>query len=252
MLRVMTFNVLCGAQKRLPAVLDLIRAAGADLLVLQECVGWEQGDALLQVAEALGVPWDHALLGQARPRPSGARYHVAVLGKAPVQLVALHDDPAHLGHCILVSRVGPVTVFATHFDSHSEDLRLTEARYLNGLLGEEVMAGQALLMGDLNALSRRDPYPDDLSARLLRAGIGKYGHPPRFDTIDEIERAGWVDALAARRTSAAWATAPRRGVDLRTDYVFCSPGLAGALRGAAVVDVGAASDHHAVVADFAL
>jgi exodeoxyribonuclease-3 len=63
-----------------------------------------------------------------------------------------------------------------------------------------------------------------------------------------------VDTLRHRPASSRWVTAHReRGgevIDYRTDYVFASPRMAERLLGADVVDVGQASDHHALVATF--
>ncbi|MFY0577205.1 hypothetical protein ACN28S_25390 [Cystobacter fuscus] len=63
-----------------------------------------------------------------------------------------------------------------------------------------------------------------------------------------------MDALRRRPASSRWVTARRRRgaevLELRTDYLFASPRLAERLLGADVVDVGAASDHHALTATF--
>ena len=106
----------------------------------------------------------------------------------------------------------------------------------------------------VNALSPRDPYPADLPDRLRRAGTDKYGQPPRFEVIAELEAAGWVDALRAGATPPVWVTARRtRGgvaIDYRTDYVFASGSLAPRLGGARVLPVDGASDHEAIEASF--
>ena len=84
-----------------------------------------------------------------------------------------------------------------------------EARYLRSLSTPPPSARAFVLAGDLNSLSRADPYPVDLADRVRRAGVDKYGHPPRFDVIDDLEAFGWVDTLRHRPASPDWVTARR-------------------------------------------
>lgn len=266
-LTVLTFNILFGGGEpaRMDAIAALLGRLAPDLAVLQECMDWAPDDPrLAAVAAALGVPFEpaHVVLGRARPRGSGSRYHVALLSRHPVLAHRAHADPARIGHVILESRIQvgptPLTCFATHFDSHGEDQRVAEARVLGELAPPARLAREpALLLGDLNALSPRDPYPADLAARLARAGVDKYGHPPRFETIGLLEAGGWIDALHAAGPPGAWVTAPRdRGgvrIDYRSDYVFVSPVLAPHLTGVEIVPLDAAeSDHYPVLARFRL
>ena len=86
--------------------------------------------------------------------------------------------------------------------------------------------------------------------------MNKYGHPPRFEVIGELEAAGWIDTLRARASEEQWVTAERNygGVrlDFRTDYIFVSPWLAERLLGTRIIDTTGISDHHAVVSTFQL
>ncbi len=253
-MRVMTWNILFGGEDRFDRIVDRVAAARPDVLVLQECLGWDDRKRLARIAEALGVPDDprHAVLGLARPRGSGKRYHVALVGRPPVDRVVMHNDPKVQGHCLLEASIGDLTLFGAHFDSHNEDLRLAEARYLRPRVDR---ARKSLLLGDLNALSRRDPYPSDFAARVAAAGTDKYGHPPRFETIGELESAGWIDLLYHRGAPSRWVTASRdRGgvrIDYRTDYMFGSPAMAERLVSVEILDAAGASDHDAVLAQFA-
>lgn len=246
MIRILTQNVLLGGQDRLGRLCALMAATSPDVVVLQECLGWDQR-RLEEVAHLLGLP--HTCLGDARPRGSGARYHVAVVSRWPLTDVVVHADPAVQGHALIAATVRspePLRLLATHMDSHTEDLRLVEASFLTHQYAD--LRGRHVLAGDLNALSPHDPYPADLGDRLLAAGTEKYGHPPRFDVMRLLERAGWRDPLLQRAPGEPWATSPRdRGgvhIDARTDYVLVSPDLLPEVTDARMIDVGDASDHH--------
>ncbi len=144
-------------------------------------------------------------------------------------------------------------MLGAHLVWSDEDARLGEVGELLRLAPPLALASRAVVLaGDLNALARHDPYPPDLDLHLARAAIDKYGRPPRYEVIDRLLAAGWVDALHTRRRTDRWVTARREGdghaVDTRSDYVLISPPLTAHLLGAEVVDVGQASDHHAVVA----
>ncbi|KFE70102.1 hypothetical protein DB31_5144 [Hyalangium minutum] len=256
----MTFNVLFGGQDRFEAILDVLRRVQPDVLVLQECLGWETCDRLSQVAGALGVPADasHIHLGTSRPRGSGRRYHVALASRRPLRAIQIHNDPRQIGHCLIQCQFDldePVTFFGTHYDAQHEDPRLVEARFLCDLLDPiRFREGLYVLAGDLNSLSRRDPYPADLAERLLAAGTDKYGHPPRFSVLDALESFGWVDTLYYRGPPTEWVTARRQNngvqIDYRTDYILASPRMAERLVSTEIIDVGEASDHQAVVTTF--
>jgi exodeoxyribonuclease-3 len=258
----MTWNVLFGGEDRFARILALIARAQPDVLVLQECLGWEEGPRLNDVARAMGVPEAHARLGLARPRGSGRRFHVALCSRFPLARMDTHADPARIGHCIVDADVlapgGAVRILGAHFDAHGEDERLRDARTLCALAPTATLgAARALVAGDLNALSRQDPYPADLDAKLVQAGVDKYGHPPRFEVMEVLERGGWTDLLHARLpagAAATWVTAVRdRGgvrIDYRTDYVLASAPLAAACTAVEVLACEGASDHEPVIARF--
>jgi len=257
----MTFNVLLGGEDRLDAICDIVAAEQPDLLVLEECLGWEDGARLAAVADALGIPADerHTVLGAANRRPSGRRFHVGLLSRAPIARSRVHA-PTDVAHCLVEAEVdsdsAPFAVIGAHLHANDEESRLREVEALLEIVpADAVQSGAWILCGDLNSLSRHDPYPDDLDDRLARAGVHKYGHPPRFEVMDRLFQAGWIDALRERPRCERWVTARRaRGdagavVDTRTDYVLLSPALAPRLVAADVVEVNGASDHHAVVAE---
>ncbi|GAA2850442.1 hypothetical protein GCM10010517_07900 [Streptosporangium fragile] len=256
----MTFNVLNGGEDRFDRIRAIVAAERPDLLVFQECVGWEDGERLRAVAAAIGVPatGDHLVMGRANRRGSGRRYNVCLVSRPPILSHRVHA-PSPMAHCLVEAEIAPagdgppLLVLGTHLVWTDERARLAEVDEILRLVPPAAVAERdCVLLGDLNALSRHDPHPADLGDRLAAAGIGKYGHPPRFDVMDRLEAAGWVDALRAAPRSPRWVTAPRERngvrVDTRPDYVLVSRPLAARLAWADVVDTGTASDHHAVVA----
>jgi exodeoxyribonuclease-3 len=260
-MKVMTFNVLMGGGDRFDAICGILAAERPDVLVLEECLGWEDGARLRRVAEVIGVPADerHTVLGGANQRPSGRRFHVALVSRLPIARSVVHT-PDDVAHCLVEAELDadgePLVVIGAHLHANDEDSRLVEVDALLRIVPPDALrSGNWVLGGDLNSISRHDPYPHDLDEHLARAGVHKYGHPPRFDVMDRLYAAGWLDALRERPNGQRWVTARRaRGevgavVDTRSDYVLVSPALLPRLVAADVVEVGRASDHHAVVAE---
>ena len=254
MLTLMSFNVLFGGEDRFPAILDLLAREMPDVLVLQECLDWEDGDRLSQAAEAIGAP--EVFLAKARPRSSGSRYHIAVASRLPIRSSKVHNNPHFIGHCIAeVAIEGGMTLFGCHFDAHHENLRFVEARFVRSLIDPaKFAAGRYVLAGDLNSLSAADPYPAHLAEIHQAAGHIKYGSPPRFDVMGDLFDFGWIDTLRHKPLNGSWVTArrDRNGVmvDYRTDYILASPAMARLLNTAHVIEVGEVSDHNAVLARF--
>lgn len=256
----MTWNILFGGEDRFAAIEGVVAAARPDVLVLQECNGFDEGDRLARLAAAIGVVNDeaHVVLGLARPRASGRRFHVAVISRFTIHRRGIvNDEGVH--HVIVEADVaapgGDVLVVATHFAATGEDERLQDARTLRRQVSRrQLQEGRVLLAGDLNSLTRRDPYPADFDELLVRAGTEKYGHPARFEVMEQLDRHGFVDLLHVGGRPARWVTAERhRGgvrIDYRTDYLLASPALANSLLSVEVIDSGGASDHEPVVAVF--
>jgi exodeoxyribonuclease III len=272
-MKVMSSNTLFGGEARLGALLAIYEAERPDLLVIQEGVDW--GDAELSaVAAAMGVPFDerHAFLAHASPRPSGRRFHLAVISRPPLRSVLVHNEG--FGHALIETTfplehtdgaTGPeITLFGAHFVATNDDARLREVEALGRLLQQRQAEGRSphtVLAGDLNALSRHDPYPADLEEQFRAAAIQKYGQPPRFDVMDRVFELGFIDTLRVRGAdsdradgpaASDWVTA-RRGpaharVDTRTDYVLVSSSLQPWVRSSGVIDVNDASDHQAIFA----
>lgn len=270
-MRVVTQNVLLGGEQRFAALCHVLHAAQPDLLLLQECLGWEDGVRLAALARSLGIPADdrHCFLSHSNPRGSGKRYHLALLSRLPILTARAHTQG--LAHSLLDATVALPTadsatpratlrILGAHLVSSDEDARLAEAEILHSLVSAGLARGEDLLLaGDLNSLSPHDPYPADLGERCARLGITKYGHPARFDVLRRLLSTGLIDAHVRRVEGTLWASAVRGRRDggpdsgervmTRTDYVLLSPSLAQRLLGGGVIDVDQASDHLAVFAD---
>lgn len=263
----MTQNILFGGEGRFKALCEVLSAARPDVLVLQECLGWEDSQRLHELARALQIPEDerHLFLSHSNARASGNRFHLALLSRIPLRSTRVHADG--VAHSIFEARFAGAAkqsaervLFGTHLVAANEDARLAEAEVLLSLVAPSLSRGaEVIVAGDLNALSPGDPYPEDLDERFARLGIVKYGRPARFGVMRRLFEAGLVDALARRAEGAPWVTAVRgrrdggidngERVNTRTDYVLLSPSLVPRLRGCGVVDVRDASDHHGVYAD---
>jgi exodeoxyribonuclease-3 len=266
-MRVMTQNILFGGEGRFAALCEVLAAARPDVLVLQECLGWEDSVRLRELARALHIPEEerHVFLSHSNARASGKRYHLALLSRIPLRSIRVHTEG--MAHSVFEARFAGAAepgaervLFGTHLVAANEDARLAETEVLLSHVAPSLARGaEVILAGDLNALSPGDPYPGDLDERFARLGIVKYGWPARFDVMQRLFAAGFVDALERRADGAPWVTAVRgrrdggvdtgERVDTRTDYVLLSPALAPRLRGCGVVDVRDASDHHGVYAD---
>ncbi len=261
-LKLVTFNILNGGgdEARFRSILEVIRRASPDLLILQECLDWEDGKRMSQVAEVMGLANqpEHVRLGHARPRGSGKRYHMGVFSRLPIERWTFHDQAAFLGHGMAQFEVQwgekPLTVFGAHFDAKNENLRFVEARYLRSLIDPvDFRKGLYVLAGDLNSLSANDPYPPDLEALLRQSLTTKYHLPPRFEVSEELAEFGWLDGLYLRPPTR-WITAARdRGevhIDYRTDYIMVSPALVPQVGQVEVVPIHDESDHFPVQAIF--
>ena len=265
----MTQNILLGGEERFAALCEVLSAARPDVLVLQECNGWEDSGRLRELAQVLHIPDDeqHLFLSHSNARGSGMRYHLALLSRIPFSSARVHKEG--VAHSIFEARLpgsepGKERVlFGAHLIAANEDARLAETDVLLSLVEPCLARGEeVILAGDLNSLSPADPYPEDLDERFARLGIVKYGRPARFEVMPRVFATGLVDVLDRRGDGAPWVTAVRgrrdggiddgERVDTRTDYVLLSPSLAPRLRGCGVVNVGDASDHHGVYADLEL
>lgn len=272
--RLMTQNVLFGGQERFDSLCAVLAAARPDVLCLQECVGWDDGPRLPTLARALAIPEDeqHMVLSHSNPRGSGMRYHVALLSRLPIRQVRTHRQGfAHSlleAHILLSGKrddpqAPALTLFGAHLCAADEDQRLAEVDVLLSHLQPALLTDTPVaLLGDLNALSPEDPYPDDLGLRFSRLGIRKYGPRPRYDVMRRLLATGLHDPLPRRKPGTPWVTAVRgyrppapatdETVDTRTDYVLLGPLAAPYLRDCGVIHVGAASDHHGVYVDLRL
>lgn len=237
-MRILTYNIWDGGGERLGEIAEVIRAADADAVALQEV----RRDS----AEALAAALDMELaFGEGN---SILDVHLAWLSRLGIRAARNHRLP-QLAKTLLAVEVGDLELLTTHLTSrHEVHLfpREGEIAAITGVLN--AVARPHLLVGDFNALQPEDSVgtpPDGVQFRDDRA--------PRT-VLAPLRAAGYVDCFrAVHPREPGWtysATTPW----LRLDYAFASPALAPRLRACDVVTTAAAkraSDHLPVVAEFA-
>jgi endonuclease/exonuclease/phosphatase family metal-dependent hydrolase len=170
--RIMSYNILYGGGitpeweekanqgvfpypgNRLPAILEVIKAAEPDIVGLQEAAGWQQepDPMVQQVAAELGMKQFLART------PSGL--NLALLTRFQiVEAENLSDQVGNIGalRATIRTEAGQIVhVFVVHLDPFSAETREREITTLTGIMAPYLQA-PTLMMGDLNMVCLKDP-----------------------------------------------------------------------------------------------
>lgn len=269
-MKVLTYNVhgwrSPGGESNLDLVAEVIAASNADVVGLNEVFhpAGAMGEPPLSVLAArLKMAYAFGATQPAGPHSDHPPYGNALLSRWPVVAHAAH----HLSPAVSYGKRGllevrlllpsnaPFTVYVTHLDHRSEEVRVAQWTAANAWLLRD-RGRPHLLIGDFNALARADYEAPD-ARRQLAAYQAERGWPtPAFELVDQVLKAGYIDAfVAAGNDPLSGATYPASAPERRIDYIFLSSPVAGALRACAPFAAEAgpkASDHRAVCAELAL
>jgi exodeoxyribonuclease III len=257
-MRLMTYNILTGGVDgalagRLDQIAEVIRGVGPDVLVLNECNGFERNGSrtLYWLEGELGM---RGVLAQAE-----TGFHVAVFLRRG-RLLETQCLSREVHHAVLSATIDVagtvVKVIGAHLCPFGGDARLLEVQHLIRFLrGEHVF-----ILGDLNALSPHDAGRFDPRGWLPRRRARHVLAEPhgKLDTraISMLEGAELVDVLRAQGNDAP-TVLTQLGEDwqnyqARIDYVFATTRAAERVRRAERVDgalVESASDHYPLFVD---
>lgn len=260
-MKLMTYNVYQGGKERFSLIKKLITQENPDVLAIQEACEWDSSGRTNLLREALGFPESGLAYFEANQRSlSGRRYDIVLMSRYPIKMVETINDSESIWHVLPYAEIAsptPIRVIPAHF-SPKKEWRLKEVELVNDIL-EKSNEKPIVLMGDLNDLSPHDTYKADLFQRLQEHKIDKFGLPPDFSVIKQLEAAGWHDALLQQpnydgklHISVTEASDDKDHLNLRLDYVMVNTALLPKVRSVRVLASGEnseASDHFPVVAE---
>jgi exodeoxyribonuclease-3 len=239
--RILSYNIRRGGQGREAALAAVIRAASADVVVLEEAT---QPAVVEQIARAAGMQDWGARRGES----------LAFLSRMKVAHAAWHK-PRISRHAFLeiVPSTTQLRVFGVHLSAvhaaWTERRRVFELRALLRAVaasrrGESVPAGAGphVLIGDFNTVAPGDLLDLRRLPHRLRALVWLSGGRIRWRTIATVLAAGYVDAFRRLHASDLGYTLPTPDPHVRLDYAFVPGAFADRLRGCQVLKVAEAMD----------
>ena len=245
-LTVMTYNIRNGGGDRLDAIAEVVTGQSPDVVAVQELrgepdLGARTGMRQLVARSRRGQPVG-LLVGR----------HLRVLGSGHIRRPFHHAA----AWARLATPLGPLTVISAHLFPYWGRVRRTEARWLAGFMSKEPAA---VLLGDLNSL---EPHAEHgvalarLPMQYRRRHLPLFSQRPDVRAMSLLTRRGLVDVFRRVGEGQSWTVPTTRGggaefTELRLDYVWATPGLAGRFSECRVVTGGAAesaSDHYPLVA----
>ena len=193
---VMTYNILAGGGPRLPAIEQVIRDAGADLIGVQEVL---RPDLLARLAEHLEM---YHALGR-----SPSDWHVGILSRWPILDVRTYSDSPMLRSLLDVLVELPdgtrLRFFSTHLSARfnayrmGEGHRLKELAFVLDILRDVREAGEPhVLVGDFNSVAPGERFQPmqvmrhALSVDAKRKALGHeiHGHPGVDNILPPVMR----------------------------------------------------------------
>ncbi len=255
----MTYNILTGGldgldDSRWPLIVDVIRQANPDILVLNECNYFE----LERNRNFHRMERETSMHGVMAHAETG--FHVAIFARN-AHFIESRDTSQSFHHAMLETLIAwegcEIRVVGVHMCPFGGHSRTQEAEYLTRFSREDELV---FIAGDMNAVSPRDEKRVDMGGWAQRRKSrhllpGTLELDTRAMTI--LEGSGLVDlgAQAGINETPTVLTPLRSDHDtyrLRIDYVFGNQRVANGLRSAKVLEgdkPDRASDHYPVVVD---
>jgi exodeoxyribonuclease-3 len=259
----MTYNILTGGNDshgagRLEHICQTIVGARPDVVVLQECNGFERNgyEAMHRVEAAIGMRGVLAI--------ASTGFHVGLFVRQPAcRLVQTYRLDAEVHHAVIAATLEfegvPLTVVGAHLNPFGGLSRLAEVQHLIRFIrGERVF-----VVGDLNSLSSVDADRYDPSGWLprRRARHVRLGEGGGLDTraIAALEECQLIDCFRPDPPLRPWLPTNQTPLldtwpsyQVRIDYIFADAASAARITHRERVDGGpadGASDHYPLLVD---
>ncbi|MCU0507011.1 MAG: endonuclease/exonuclease/phosphatase family protein [Anaerolineae bacterium] len=266
-MKVLTYNVhgwiAPDGGANVDRVAEVIARAGADIVGLNEVfhpLGEGALPALAVLAERLGMGFAFGATQSSEPHPAHPPYGNAVLSRWPIMAHAAH----HLAPAVAYGKRGllearillpsgrPLTIYVTHLDHRSEEVRLAQWASADTWLARD-RSRFHLALGDFNALAASDYASAGALERLAAYQRERDWPTPAFDLVGRVMKSGYEDAYCAvGGAEAGGATWPAEAPERRIDYIFLPKAAGATARSCSPVDepaAVAASDHLPVLAE---
>lgn len=244
-------------------VAEVIARSGADIVGLNEVfhpLAAGAVPALARLAERLGMSFAFGATQSSEPNPAHPPYGNAVLSRWPIMAHAAH----HLAPAVAYGKRGllearvvmpsgrPLTVYVTHLDHRSEEVRLAQWASADTWLARD-RGRFHLALGDFNALAASDYATPGAVDRLAAYQLERGWPAPSFDLIGRVMKSGYEDAYSgAGGSESDGATWPAETPERRIDYIFLPRGSVATIRSCAPLAealAAEASDHLPVLAE---
>jgi endonuclease/exonuclease/phosphatase family metal-dependent hydrolase len=243
-LRLLTYNIRYGGVGRVPALASVINACAPDLVVLQEAT---RPQVVAELAAATGMSaW-----------ASHPAHSVAFISRMEVRHHAWHHPPSSRRAFLEIVPAGDACrIFGVHLSAvHSnwtEQRRVRELRaVLKGI--EEHQHGLHVVTGDFNTIAPGETLDIAKLPPRLRAVVWLTGREIRWETIQIMLDASYIDGYRALHPGDPGLTFPAPDPHVRLDYFFVPTGWAPRLKSCEIVNgipaARAASDHLPLLAE---
>ena len=245
-MKMMTYNILEGGTGRVDPLAEVIRLAGADVVVLQEA--WDL-ELFHKLADRLGM--DRFLAENPR-NPEGG---VGLLSRLPIKQAVNHaalEDRLTRGLFSAEIQGAPL-IAGLHL--HAKETHADEAIRLSELTAVLEIAGRLgpshILAGDFNTSHPQQRIDVEKLRPKARARVRGQGDSMPREVIGRILAAGYVDAHAIHHLPEHFdVSLSTSHPAMRVDFIFVTADLAARVKSCEVfkTEIGRfASDHFPVV-----
>jgi endonuclease/exonuclease/phosphatase family metal-dependent hydrolase len=242
-LRLLTYNIRYGGVGRVDALAEVVARSAPDVVVLQEAT---RPEVVARLAAAAGMP-----VWAAHPGHS-----VAFMSRTPLRHQWHRPPPSRRAFLELSPEGESWRIFGVHLSAvHSnwtERRRVRELRaVLAGIAAHQ--HGFHVVTGDFNTIAPGETLDLRKLPPRLRAFVYVTGRTIRWETIQIMLDASYVDGYRSLHPADPGLTFPAGDPHVRLDYVFLPSPFAPRLKSCTVVNgtpaTRAASDHLPVLAD---
>ncbi len=243
-MRLLTYNIRYGGVGRVAALARVIADAGPDVVVLQEAT---RPEVVAQLAAATKMTaW-----------AAEATHSVAFMSRIEIGHHRWHRPPASRRAFLEIVPAGEsFRIFGVHLSAvHSNWTERRRVRELRQVLAaiQEHQHGFHVVTGDFNTLAPGETLDLAKLPPRLRAVVWLTGREIRWETIQIMLDASYVDGYRALHPEDPGLTFPAADPHVRLDYAFVPTAWAPRLRCCAVVKdapgVASASDHLPLLAE---